>query len=108
MNSTKALKILNENLQAAIHDCDGLNPEYEQEQVEALQMAIKALEKQIPKKPKRINKNSVFDGDWKMICPCCSVTLMERITTEDKSYPVHYNVTKHCWCGQVLDWSEVM
>ena len=35
MNNTKALKILNENLQVAIHDCDGLNPEYEQEQVKA-------------------------------------------------------------------------
>lgn len=39
----------------------------------------------------------------KMIkCDICD----KDITTEDKSYPVHYNVTKHCLCGQVLDWSE--
>ena len=67
---------------------------------------IKALEKQIPKKPKRVDKNSVFDGNWKMICPCCGATLMKRITTEDESRPVHYNMTKHCKCGQALDWSE--
>ena len=64
------------------------------------------LEKQIPKKPKRINKNSVFDGNWKMICPCCGVTLVERITTENTSYPIQYNMTKHCECGQSLDWSD--
>lgn len=74
----------------------------------AFEMAISALEKQIPKKPTRINKNSVFDGNWKMICPCCSVKLMERITTENESYPVHYNITKHCMCGQTLDWSDII
>ena len=68
--------------------------------------AIVALEKQIPKKPKRVDKNYVFDGNWKKICPCCGTTLMERITTKDESYPVHYNMTKHCKCGQALDWSD--
>lgn len=68
--------------------------------------AISALEKQIPKKPKRINKNSVFDGNWKMICPCCGAMLVERITTENTSYPIQYNMTKHCNCGQALDWSD--
>lgn len=72
----------------------------------AFETAIAALEKQIPKKPKRVNKNSVFDGNWKKICPCCGAVLIERITTEDKSYPVQYNMTKHCWCGQALDWSD--
>ena len=72
----------------------------------ALKLAISALEKQIPKKPIRVDKNSVFDGNWKKICPCCGATLMERITTEDESRPVHYNMTKHCKCGQALDWSD--
>ena len=72
---------------------------------EALKMAISALEKQIRKKPKRVDKNSVFDGNWKMICPCCGAMLMERITTENESHPVYYNATKHCTCGQALDWS---
>lgn len=72
----------------------------------ARELAISALEKQIPKKPKRVNKNSVFDGNWKMICPCCGAVLIERITTEDTSYPIQYNMTKHCTCGQALDWSD--
>ena len=72
----------------------------------AFETAIEALEKQIPKKPKRVDKNSVFDGNWKMICPCCGAMLMKRITTEYESRPVHYNMTKHCKCGQALDWSE--
>ena len=72
----------------------------------ALEIAVEALEKQIAKKPKRVDKNSVFDGNWKMICPCCGATLVERITTEDTSYPIQYNMTKHCTCGQALDWSD--
>lgn len=72
----------------------------------AFEMAISALEKYIPKKPTRVNKNSVFDGNWKMICPCCGATLVERITTEDTSYPIQYNMTKHCGCGQALDWGD--
>lgn len=73
---------------------------------EAIKIAISALEKQIPKKPKRINKNSIFDGNWKMICPCCGATLVERITTETQSYPIQYNMTEHCMCGQALCWSD--
>ena len=78
-----------------------------QEYAEMLIVCKEALEKQIPKKPKRVDKNSVFDGNWKMICPCCGATLTERITTECESRPVHYNMTKHCKCGQALDWSEI-
>ena len=73
---------------------------------EALNMAISALEKQIPKKPIRIDKNKEFDGNWKKICPSCGRVLMERITTSESSYPQHYNYTGHCWCGQVIDWEK--
>ncbi len=65
----------------------------------AFEEAIKALEKQIPKKP-------AFEGDgyddggniiydtW--ICPCC----------EDR-YEVDYERHNHCpTCGQALDWSD--
>lgn len=78
----------------------------EEEGIECHNIAIAALEKQLPKKPKRVNKNSVFDGNWKMICPCCGTTLVERITTKDTSYPIQHNMTKHCNCGQALDWSD--
>ena len=74
--------------------------------VEALEMAISALEKQIPVKPIRIDKNKEVDGNWKKVCPLCGRMLIERITTAEESYPRHYNYTGHCWCGQAIDWEE--
>lgn len=73
---------------------------------DAIDMAISALEKQIPKKPKHIDKNATFDGNWKRVCPACGRVLVERITTPEKSYPRIYNHTPHCICGQAIDWSE--
>ena len=69
-----------------------------------LGMAIYALKKQIPMKPKRIDKNAEFDGNWKKVCPVCGRVLMERITTPEESYPRHYNMTGYCYCGQKIDW----
>ena len=66
-------------------------------------MALSALEKQIPKKPIRANRAIEIDGQFVMIdeneywkCPICT----------------HYDVPlrenqKYChYCGQVLDWSD--
>ena len=79
---------------------------FDHDRKEALKLAISALEKQIPKKPIRINKNEEFDGNWKKICPSCGSMLTERITTPERSFPRHYNYTQHCWCGQAIDWTE--
>ena len=54
---------------------------------EALQISVKALEKQIPQKPKTDDRYVIY------ICPCCN------------------NLIKLCknyceYCGQKLDWSE--
>ena len=73
---------------------------------EACDMAVKALKKQIPMKPKRVNKNDIFDGNWRKICPTCGRVLMERITTNIESYPRHYNTSGFCWCGQAIDWGK--
>jgi hypothetical protein len=70
----------------------------------AMEIAVEAMEKQIPQKPIRINKNWEFDGNWSMICPTCKRTLLKRITTAEESYPIFYNKTGHCWCGQAIDW----
>ena len=70
----------------------------------AMELAVDALQKQIPKKPKRVNKNDIFDGNWRKICPTCGRVLMERITTNVESYPRHYNMSGFCWCGQAIDW----
>ena len=66
---------------------------------QAEDLAIKALEKQIPKKPDfegdgyDDNGNIIYDT-W--ICPCCK----ER-------YEVYYDNYKYCpVCGQALDWGE--
>ena len=69
----------------------------------AMELAVEALGKQIPKKPKRVNKNDIFDGNWRKICPTCGRVLMERITTNVESYPRPYNMSGFCWCGQAID-----
>ncbi len=67
--------------------------------LEAIDKAIKALEKQIPTKPDLEGDgydpegNLVYDT-W--ICPNC-----------EKHYEVDYDDYKHCpECGQKIDWSE--
>ena len=73
---------------------------------EVIDLAISALKKQIPKKPRHIDKNATFDGNWKRVCPACGRVLVERITTPEESYPRIYNHTPHCICGQAIDWEE--
>ena len=73
---------------------------------EAIKMAVDALKKQIPMKPKHIDKNPEFDGNWKKVCPVCGRLLMERITTPEESYPIFYNMTNYCVCGQKIYWPE--
>ena len=53
----------------------------------AMELAISALEKQIPKKP---------DLDGGVYCPCCLHEFKEN-----------YDETRYCPnCGQALDWSD--
>ena len=54
---------------------------------EALTMAINALEKQIPKKPKTDDRYVMY------ICPCCNDFIK-----------VSHNCCQNC--GQKLDWSD--
>ena len=64
-----------------------------------LKMAIKALEKQIPKKPTYEGDGYAPDGmfiwgEW--MCPCCG-----------RRYEVDYDDYDYCPdCGQKLDWSN--
>ena len=58
---------------------------------EPLRLAIKALEKQTPKKP-------IVNDDLQIACPNCSATLIYCLYTSEIDY---------CGkCGQRLDWSE--
>lgn len=58
--------------------------------------AINALEKQIPKKPPVVNRQSIFVKV--PVCPNCSTS---------EHYQPLYVKTKYCSnCGQKLDWSD--
>lgn len=65
---------------------------------EALNMAIEALEKQIPKQPLKWEywtvESPIPNDDWGYECPCCE--------NRDIDYPEH-----HCECGQTLDWGDI-
>lgn len=71
----------------------GGNCEGEEKVVEAINLAIKALEKQIPKKPYDI------DTDY-MTCECpeCLSTLRSQDDIRNSDYC--------CVCGQAIDWSD--
>lgn len=67
---------------------------------EAMQMSIKALEKQMPKKP----IYSEFDDNGndeiipnKAICPTCRYEFEFGTWNEEENH--------HCKCGQKVDWS---
>lgn len=60
---------------------------------EELDIAIKALEKQIPKKP--LNQSEEYDRTYGN-CPCCGEMVVD--------YPDDFRVCSNC--GQVIDWGE--
>ena len=65
--------------------------------LEAFNLAIPALEKQIPKKGSIKYLSSYTDDPPVLLCPNCQ----EHITTEG------CNFYKYCYkCGQALDWSD--
>ena len=71
-----------------------------QKRAEALDVAIQALEKQIPKKP--IMKQCFEDLEEEYLCcPTCGEILTDRIPADNKTFYFH------CMnCGQKLDWSD--
>lgn len=84
MNAQEALARIKEHRD--IHFHNELNAIYI---TEALDMAIEALEKQIPEKPKLDNDNGIYETEH---CPNCNRQL----------FPNEH----HCRCGQALDWSD--
>lgn len=66
-------------------------------EIQGYEMAIQALEKQMPMKPYHISP--VDDNDNANVeCPECHATT---------DYAVNVIKRGHCWkCGQLLDWSD--
>ena len=59
------------------------------------ELAINALEKQIPKKP--IFANNMMTKDKFLMCPCCEFRFPDSLVF----------LKTRCWnCGQKLDWSD--
>lgn len=97
MTKEEAINILETNAINATGTLGSLPPTAAEKsglkrQIEALDMAIAALEKQIAKKPR---KYIAFDGIKRNGCPTCP---------KDE---ILYAGQKYCSvCGQKIDWSE--
>ena len=87
MTESEAIKILQRDLEIQVKNkalTDG---------IEAIQIAIQALEKQIPKKPVK-SENQVARYVNTYYCPICNLGITGT------------NIAKWCYhCGQKLDWS---
>lgn len=76
-----------------------------QKRAEALDMAIQALEKQIPKKPMRIERSAMGWEYMDYYCHCGKFIGAEphiKSILEKGEIPVEYCDN----CGQKLDWSD--
>lgn len=87
----------------AIKELHGIRPRggiIPQKRAEALDVAIQALEEQIPKKP--IMKKYFKDMEEEYLCcPTCGEILTDRIPADNKTFYFH------CMnCGQKFDWSD--
>ena len=84
MTESEAIKEVRFNMSTI-----GLSDKAAKRVVEARNMAIKALEKQIPKKPYKDNENGIYEKEY---CPICHRSLFPN--------------DHHCICGQAIDWSD--
>ena len=83
-----------ENLKYMISDnCTDTQSDF----IDEIEIAISALEKQIPKKPKEIHEIACEDVYYlAFVCPSCNTSVFGQ--------PYRPNYCKHC--GQALDWSD--
>lgn len=84
--------------------CQALNnPDYPLV-CEAMNMAIEALEKQIPKKAEiRRVRHPVYGPAYGWCCPTCG----NVVEVDDNEY-YKTELYPACECGQIIDWSDVL
>ena len=73
--------------------------------IDAINLAIEALEKQIPHK---IAKDEMGESAWvtPYICPVCQADIIKVEFMRDDGYEPKEKVS-YCWrCGQAIDWSD--
>ena len=85
MTPEEAIKLLDEKTMIFPARCNGKTKAIS----DARELAVKALEKQVPKKPYQDNENGVHEKDY---CPTCHRSL----------FPYDH----HCRCGQAIDWTD--
>ena len=73
--------------------CGGDDDEIYKKDIEALQIAIQALEKQIPKRP--LGGFDFANNEYKICCECSAIV-------QDGEWRAYYCPD----CGQAIDWSE--
>ena len=100
MTANEAIKML--EIQKPAYGCK----EYKKPLMYAYNMAIKALEKQIPKKP-----NKAIDSSWGIqkeahTCPVCDYYLTEVHFIEPQKIESNKKITYCETCGQAIDWSD--
>ena len=67
---------------------------------DALIMAVEALKKQVPMKPKKLTYKLLLDAGWVYECPTCGCAC-----GENKYHPEVTQDDIYCTqCGQRLDW----
>lgn len=73
---------------------------YDDDDEAAIDLAIEAIKKQIPKKPIDAYKTWDYGNISRWVCPSCSY--------EHRSSSARSCAYKYCTdCGQAIDWSEV-
>ena len=94
MTESEAIKILQRDLQIQ-HENKALP-----DGIEAIQIAIQVLKKQIPKKPIMKQYFENLEEEY-LCCPTCGEILTDRIPSDNKTFYFH------CMnCGQKFDWSD--
>ena len=95
MKESEAIeKLKNMRLYMQIED-ENNDCKFTEDDYKANEMAIQALEKQIPKKP--IFANNMMTKDKFLMCPCCEFRFPDSLVF----------LKTRCWnCGQKLDWSD--
>ena len=92
MTESEAIKELKEDISLYDNEITRLDASIgtpDRNLIDALEMAINTLEKQIPKKPYKDNENGIYEKEY---CPICHRSLFPN--------------DHHCICGQAIDWSD--
>lgn len=92
MTYEEALEHLNDVMNSTIKYDESLDYQLTSYDLDWVDKAREALEKQIPKRPTETNRKTVYR------CANCKAIVMQNLSTEKTDYCVR--------CGQAIDWSE--